>query len=245
MFKHIRGILIAAAIAAVLLAAAAWLWLDVFVVRRVEVYGSTGTMSGAAVAQASGIEEGASVFHLDTGAAAARINASGVLKVDRIELDYPDTVRIHVEPRRRAAMLNFGGRMRLLDGEGCLVESLAGAPDMDLIYVSGALVRGCSPGRVLLSDADQLQAYQAVMDACAGSSAGIYISELDLADPREIRIITRTGVTVRMGDAGAMQDKLAWMQAAVADLERRNETGGTLDVRSANRADYRPPGMQE
>ena len=38
-----------------------------------------------------------------------------------------------------------------------------------------------------------------------------------------------------------MQDKIAWMKGAVADLERRGEAGGTLDVRSGTKADYRAP----
>ena len=62
-----------------------------------------------------------------------------------------------------------------------------------------------------------------------------------MSDVENLRIITRTGIRVELGDAENMGNKIAWMKGAVADLERRGESGGTLDVRSGSKADYTRP----
>jgi hypothetical protein len=56
-------------------------------------------------------------------------------------------------------------------------------------------------------------------------------------------LITRTGITVDLGNRDKMVDKIAWMKSAVADLEQRGEAGGVLDVRSGSKADYRKQGI--
>ena len=54
-----------------------------------------------------------------------------------------------------------------------------------------------------------------------------------------LRIITRRGIEVRLGNSENMPDKIAWMKSAVADLENRGQNGGVLDVSSGTKADYR------
>ena len=62
-----------------------------------------------------------------------------------------------------------------------------------------------------------------------------------MSDVDNLRLITRTGIQVDLGDAENMDNKIAWMKGAVSDLERRGEGGGTLDVRSGSKADYTRP----
>ena len=62
-----------------------------------------------------------------------------------------------------------------------------------------------------------------------------------MSDTADLRIVTRTGMTVRLGNFDNMDNKIAWMAGALADLENRGETGGQLDVSSGTKADYMPP----
>ena len=56
----------------------------------------------------------------------------------------------------------------------------------------------------------------------------------------QLSSVTRSGVVVKLGDMGNMDEKIRWLRSAVSDLETRGETRGTLDVSSGTRADYRP-----
>lgn len=226
----------------VLALACAALMKFVFVVRHVEVSGDSGSISSESVIRTAKVNFGASIFRVDTDQIADRINATGTLQAVEVSLRYPDTVDIAVQARNRVAMALHLGKIRVLDETGCVISSLDNVPDEDLVYISGLRVQGCTTGAQIQADAAQLSAYCAVMQALVENGAAMYVSEMNLNDPQDIRIITRTGITVELGDSENARDKIAWMKGAVADLEGRGQGGGTLDVRSGTKADYRAAG---
>lgn len=211
----------------------------VFVVRSVEIQGSLGGASQEDVVRAAKIGFGTSIFKVDEDRIERGINGMGVLRLENVEIRYPDTLHISVAARSRDAMILHMGKIRVLDENMCVVESLDRVPDMDLIYVSGLSLQNYATGEQLRAEREQVEAYCAVIQAVRSNAAGVYISELMLSDPENLRIITRTGINVELGDVQNMNNKIAWMKGAVADLEKRGEKGGTLDVRSGSKADYR------
>lgn len=211
----------------------------VFVVRDVQVEGNTGPLSGESVVRAAGAGFGRSIFRVDEEKIASSVNSLGLVQATDVSIRYPDTVRITVQERNKVAMALHMGRMRILDENGCVVESFAEVPDADLIYVSGMRIQGCTTGEVIRAESGQLSAYLDIIHALRQHGASIYVSELNLGNISDIRIITRTGITVKLGSAAKAADKIAWMKSAVADLEKRGEAGGTLDVSSGTKADYR------
>lgn len=210
----------------------------VFVVRNVDITGHESVMRTEAVMRAARIGFGTSILNVDRYEIEEAINDTGNLKFEALEIQYPDTVRIQVSPRSREAMMLHMGKIRILDAEACVMESLDELPNMDLIYVSGIQALNCEKGRQIQADEDQLQAYCAVIEALNRHGADIYVSELKLDNPQDMYIITRTGITVSLGDGQKMSGKIAWMKSAVIDLEQRGERGGLLDVSSGNKADY-------
>ena len=228
----------------VLLALAAFiLFRYVFVVRHVEVRGGASA-SEETVTRAARVGLGESIFFLNEERMRIGVNALGTVKLDGVDVRYPNTVILNCSDRRPQAMLLHMGDIRLLDEEGCLVTSVVDVPDTDLIYVNGMTVTGLAPGNPVQAREGQVEAYRAVMRALNANSANAYVSEIFLSDVENLRLITRTGITVELGDMQNMQNKIAWMRGAVADLEQRGEGGGTLDVRSGTKADYRGPNAQ-
>lgn len=234
--KSGRGILILLLIAVLL---GVVLFRFVFIVRNVEISGNPGAMSREAVVRAANVSFGKSIFRVDEQKIRSSLNSTGAISCERVSFQYPDTVRIDVRARNRAGMVLHLGRIHVLDEEGYVVESLPQVPNEDMVYVSGMRVQGAAQGEAIRADAAQLSAYCTVIQALRSHSAGIYVSELQLNNAEDMRIITRTGITVELGNARNMADKIAWMKSAVADLERRGERGGTLDVSSGTKADYR------
>lgn len=217
----------------------------VFVVRNVEIIGNVGVVSDEEVMRAAHIGFGSSILKVDRAEIESQINELGTLKFEDMEIHYPDTVRIQVSSRNREAMLLHMGKIRVLDDEAVVIESMDEVPNTDLIYVSGVRTLRCEQGNKILAGDGQVEAYCAVIQALNYHGADGYVSELKLDDPQDIRIITRFGITVRLGDAQKAADKIAWMKSAVIDLEQRGEHGGILDVSSGTKADYSVPQADE
>ncbi len=215
----------------------------VFVVRNVEI-GGDRQVSDETVTRAASIDFGSSIFFVDEAWIRAGVNALGSVRLDGVEIRYPNTILLSVSQRARKAMLLHMGDIRVLDEECCVVESAPTVPDTDLIYVNGMTVTSYTPGVPLQAGAGQVEAYCAIMRALDESAANGYVSEIELSDVNDLRLITRSGITVRLGDSENMSNKIAWMRSAVADLEQRGEGGGSLDVRSGTKADYSRTGPE-
>lgn len=226
-------------ILALLALACVFLVRGVFVVRHVTVRGAV-SVPQEDVVRAAGIQPDTSIFAVDEAAARRGVNALGTVAVEQIGIRYPNTVQITVRARERAAMALFMGKIRILDPEGVVMEATDEAPNMDLVYVSGLQPSAAEIGSPIGVREAQLEAYRAVISAIRQNGASGYVSQLDLDAPEAITLCTRRGITVLLGDVQNMGDKIAWMKSAVADLEQRGESGGTLDVSSAEKADYRP-----
>ena len=218
----------------------------VFVVRNVWISyrQDTAQLPEETVIRAANIDFGGSIFFLDEARIRKGVNALGTIRLEEVEVNYPSSLTLHVSRRKPVAMLLHMGEIRLLDEECCVVESADNVPDTDLIYINGMTVTAYSTGEPLQAREAQVEAYRAMMQALSANSANAYVSEIELSNVDELRLITRTGIKVELGNMQNMQNKIAWMRSAVADLEQRSEGGGTLDVRSGNKADYRAPGVQ-
>ncbi len=242
--RRSAGKWVALAVLLVLVIACIVLLKYVFVVRNVVVQGETDT-SDQEIMRIASIGFGTSIFELDSREIEENINGTGTLCMEEVVIHYPDTVELYVRTRSKDAMLLHMGKIQILDESGVVVESLSEVPASDLVYVSGLHVVDCRIGEQLRANSGQMEAYCAVMRALSAHGAKMYASEIHLSDPEEIRLITRNGITVLLGNRENMLDKVAWMKSAVSDLENRGEGGGTLDVRSANKADYSRSGPDD
>lgn len=209
----------------------------VFVVREVRLVGQVSVGSEQLVRTAD-VGFGRSIFKVDRQTIAAHINTLGTIAVDEVEVEYPDTIIIHVRERKPCAMLLHMGKLRILDEQGYVISEESNAPSEDMVYVNGMRVIECVQGSRIRAQAGQCEAYAAVMSALVERGASEYISEINLEEPQSIQLVTRTGIRVRLGDSSNMDAKVALMKGTLRDLEYRNEGGGVLDVINGSKADY-------
>ena len=210
----------------------------VLVVRSVELEGSHSA-SYEEIIRTARVEFGTSIFRVDEDEIRSHLESGGKYSLAGMDKRYPSTVVLKIHERERAAMMLQAGKILVLDAEGHVIEALPQAPDMDLVYVSGAEPSSYRIGGVIPMSQPRIEGYVAVMQALAANGAQYYVSELKLDDAEHMKIITRTGIAVELGGKENMTQKIAWMKSAVADLEARREFGGTLDVSSGTKADYR------
>ena len=212
----------------------------VFVVRDVQVSGS-GSIAADDVLRASGIRLGARLGAVDEAHVRECVENDGSLAFVSLQRRLPNHLILTVRQRTRDALLLQGGKVLVLDSDAYVIEITDRLPDGNLPYVTGMKASGYQQGRQLDTTDGRVACLKAVVEAARSQSATAYIAEINLSDTNDLRVITRTGLTVMLGDSGNMDNKMIWMAGAVADLEARGETTGRLDVASGSKADYLPP----
>ena len=233
-------------VAAAILCLVVWVLLAnvVFVVRDVQVVGA-GEVSQTDVRHLSGIRLGSRMFGLNEKKVHANVESDGRLAFVGLEKRLPSTVVLTVRPRSMDALILLGGKIVALDSDAYVIRTLEQLPDKRVPYVTGIKAAYYAPGRQLDIADGRCLAMKAVLEAAKAQGATAYISELDVSNIADMRVISRTGMSVLLGDAKDMSAKIAWMAGALADLEARGETTGQLDVSSGDKADYTPPAREE
>ena len=228
--------------AIILFAATLWLLLVnvVFVVRNVEVVGA-GEVPEADVRHLSGIQLGTRLSAVNADKVHADVESDGRVAFVSLEKRYPSRVVLTVRPRSKDALILQGGKILVLDSDGYVVQVADQLPDGNAVYVSGIKAMYYALGRQLDTSDGRCYAMKAVIEVLKARGAMAYVAELNVSNTGDLRLITRTGMTVLLGDSENMENKIAWMIGALTDLESRGQTAGTLDVSSGTKADYRPP----
>ncbi len=230
-------------VAAVLLLAAAVALLlvnTVFVVRNVQVVGS-GSLAAEDVLRVSGIRMGARLGSVDEEYVRECVEDDGRMAFVGLERRLPSRLILTVRQRTKDALILQGGKVLVLDSDGYVVEITDRLPEGSIPYVTGLKPSGYQQGRQLDTADGRVACMKAVIESAKAHGAMPYIAEINLSDTNDLRVITRTGMAVMLGDAQNMDNKIIWMAGAVADLEARGETTGRLDVTSGSKADYLPP----
>ncbi len=228
---------------AVLLAGALWLLLAnaVFVVRDIQIVGA-GSVPEADVRHLSGIRLGTRLRSVDAERVRLDVESDGRVAFVGLEKHFPNRVVLTVRPRSLDALVLIAGagKVLVLDSDAYVAQITDRLPDAVIPYVTGLRTQSYMLGRQLETADGRCASMKAVVEALKANEATAYASEVNVADSADLRIITRKGTTVLLGNAEDMERKIAWMAGALADLEARGENGGTLDVSSGTKADYRP-----
>lgn len=235
-----RRVCLLAAVLALATALVFWvLFRQVLVVRNVLVEG-TSAATDEEIIRASAIDLGGSIRKVDEAKLRANLESSGKFALESVYVQYPNTVVLTVRDRTKDAMIMNGGKMLVLDSDGYVIEVHDTVPENSGVYVTGLNFTNYRIGaQVALSQA-QMQAFHNVLEALRSQQAAELVSDVNMSDVNDLRITTRTGILVKLGDADNMDTKILWMRSAVLDLESRQETKGTLDVSSGTKADYMP-----
>ena len=234
-----RPLLMGACLLAVLTVAAVLLWRDVFVVRNVIVEGTLSAADEEIIREAQ-VDVGGSIYAVEPEKLKMNLENSGRFSMDGVEIRYPSTLILRVRERTRDAMVLNGGKILVLDSDGYVIEVCSAVPENSGVYVTGLEGTSYRIGSRISAPEEKLSAMKAATEAIRTQGAAMYISELNVDDPLNLWITTRTGIRVELGDEQNMDGKILWLRSAVADLESRGDVKGTLDVSSGTKADYQP-----
>ena len=234
--KILMILLIAAACAGIL---AIVLTRSVFVLKNVTVEGAT-SLSYTEIIRLGKFQFGQPIGSVDPEIVRENLESSGKIAVEDVKIQKPSTVILKVRQRTRDALTLNGGHILVMDSDGYVIDNPTEMPESGGIYITGLDGTSYKIGKRINAPENKLSAMKTVLESIRKMDAAAYVSEINLGDLMQLSIVTRSGVVVKLGDTGNMDEKIRWMRSAVADLESRGETRGTLDVSSSTRADYQP-----
>jgi cell division septal protein FtsQ len=218
--------------AALLLAALGWAAYAVFTSSSFYVYGAE--VQGNAVVTpeevyAASQLDGMSVFWVNSGATAEKIEALPNVKSARVEVRLPAYVTITIEERTPELMWRTGSATWWIDAEGTVVP-----PRGDL----------SSPLTIIDTDAQPVSVGQHLDPSIMAAARSLRrllpeLPEMQYSRATGISFTTREGWPVRLGDGQNMDAKLTILVALRKDLLAQRVTPEFIDVRFVERPFYK------
>jgi cell division protein FtsQ len=205
----------------------------------VDVQGNA-TISAEDVIRIAALPLGKYIGEVDEQKVADRILRDGRAKLVELRRTLPDRITLVIQERTPAAIAVSAGGIVVMDGDCVVIQVTPSVPEQPLLYVSEMTIENAAVGVQVNAPAAQIQAVCSAVAALQSQGGAEYISELNVRTETSLYMYSRSGVKVLLGDSQDMDYKLAWAVSALKDLESRGENRGTLDVSSANVADYRP-----
>ncbi|MBS3943773.1 MAG: FtsQ-type POTRA domain-containing protein [Dethiobacter sp.] len=176
----------------------------------------------------SGIRAGTSIFWINSRQAAQRLLEEPAVLSAEVTRVFPSAIAINVTGRAPFAYILIEGDCWFVDSEG-LIYRQASRLTGSLPVITGVERDQLVLGQPL-KDPDRAGALKAFIAALA-AEPDLNLSELNLADSKNMVLYTTAGLKVLLGDSGNMARKLALLREALPYLP---EISGCrlLDVRS-------------
>ncbi len=181
---------------------------------------------------ASGLARGQNMLNIEEADVARRMAEDHTIIFKGMQKEYPSTIHLYIEERKTVATMQWLGMLYTLDGQGMVMrmENSSILP-RGLPVVTGFKASAVTVGQLLgLKDMKQMEAYQTVMYELNQQIYADQVSEINLADPENIYLVTLEGVTARLGNAEWMEGKIGAVKTCMAYLRQLGKTDGVLDV---------------
>ncbi len=191
----------------------------------------------------SGIRSGTHIFRVDKRAAAAGIAQDPHLVLQNIEYAFPNKITLVVSERKEAACFEFMGTYVITDYSGIILGHVESSEQpQHLPVIRGINVTEFALGAKIRTDDTFKQNIMTILlENTTAYQLTDLVREVDLTDTNNITLGLSNGMRVVFGQADQMEEKLAWLQNILKELEKQGKTGGVIDLSSVQMPTYLPP----
>ena len=191
----------------------------------------------------SGIRSGTHIFRVDKRAAAAGVAQDPHLVLENIEYVFPNKITLVVSERKEAACFEFMGTYVITDYSGIILGHVDSSEQpQNLPVIRGINVTEFALGAKIRTDDTFKQSIMTILlENTTAYQLTDLVREVDLTDTNNITLGLSNGMQVIFGQADQIEEKLAWLQNILKELENQGKTGGTIDLSSVQMPTYLPP----
>ena len=194
------------------------------------------------VVTASGLVRGRNMLGIEEENVRKALSRDHTIIFQGMQKEYPGTIYLYIQERKIAAAMQLRGMLYMLDKDGMVMEEKNSTLlPHGIPVVTGFNANTVTVGQPLsVRSAKQLDVYCEIMSELELQLYADQISEINLANPDNIYLVTLEGVTVRMGDAKYIRAKIGAVRTDMAYLRQLGKKGGILDVTTPEDAKYMP-----
>lgn len=211
-----------------------------FSVRTVEVQGNRFCTREEVIA-ASGIRLGESIFSIQEETVRGRVNTNPYLEFVGLWKNYfPCGVIITVSEHTPRAKMMWMGMLVVVGDNGVVLRRSSEIDTyLPVPEIIGMKVQSDMVGQpITYSVAGQAEAIDHILDALDMQGVTGMVTEINIASPDNLTLLTEGGVQVILGNDERLPEKIALIRDT---LPRVPGAGGVLNVSSGFSADYSPP----
>ncbi len=168
---------------------------------------------------------GAPIFALDLSAARTRIEALPWVRRAAISRRWPNRIEVRLQERRAVAILEEGGRRRLVDGGGVVIQATPTTADHSLLRIEGPqAAEAAAELAVALKERPDLAASTQIARRVGG---------------RRWDLVLHDGLIVKLPETG-VASALAWLSEERREGRARASTLALIDLRYDDHVVVRP-----
>ena len=192
----------------------------------------------------SGLYTGKNIFLYDLDEAKANIEKNTYIRVRDISRLFPKELLIEVSERGEfAALIGSGGSASVIDREGVVLDVGRKSGTEDLVQVLGMVTMGQSVGVAIDADKTALRPFVLMEIIRAIGDRSDEILSIDVSNTASLRIVTKSGATVMLGDSVDVREKVGYMFGALSKLDAV-APGTVIYIHSNGTADISHPTQQ-
>ena len=217
----------------------------IFNIKEITVEGESQISEGVYISL-SEIKIGQNIFEIDKESIKSRIKEEPYVESVKIDLLYPDKVKINVTERYTSYMVEENGMYFYLDRNGYLLEKNYIAPDVLLIKGYTTDFENLEVGsRIGEEDLSKFNDLIKITDAITNNNIDTKLTSINISDHNNyILEFNEEGKTIELGDTSDLSAKMSWINFFMV---KNKEDKGTiyLNKKEIYFSPERPENVQE
>ncbi|MBE0600249.1 MAG: FtsQ-type POTRA domain-containing protein, partial [Firmicutes bacterium] len=203
----------------------------VFRLKTVYVIGNDA-ISSEHIAALSGLVKGENIFSVSEEKVRDNLKADHWLILDHMYKQYPGEVYLFVDEREIVATMQWLGIQYTMDIDGMVLEEYVAMDYPGKVpTVYGFSVSKATVGDYLaVRSKEQLIAYSSIVSELTIQRYADQVVSINVSDPDQLSLLTKTDITVQLGNGDFMRAKIGAMRTDIVYLQQLGEASGVLDV---------------
>ena len=213
-----------------LLALTVVIGLKVFEIQEIEVKGAD-TVTPDSVIALSGLAKGENIFKTSLTQARKNLESDPLVEVLGISRIFPDKIKIEIRQRKPHAAVTWLDVYAIIDERGFALDVRDSLPAGQYPLITGIDIEPAQKGSPINGvDATKMEVMEKLLTALASQGALQLVSEINLADTDELKMLTAEGLQIEMGNAADLDMKAKWVAGSIPELRKQGYTSGVLHV---------------
>ena len=212
----------------------------VFRLKTVYVIGND-TVSAEHIASISGLKRGDNIFSVSEDSVRKSLEKDHWIIFNHLFKQYPGEVYLFVNEREVVATLQYLGIQYTLDIDGMVLEEYSALDyrgEVPAVY--GFSASNATVGEFLsVHEKAQLTAYSSIISELTIQRYEDQIESINVSDTEALSLLTKSDITVQLGNSDYMRAKIGAMRTDIAYLRQLGETSGVLDVTTPEDGKFR------